>query len=88
MLYLVFSGSFIIVVTFSDDISWPCQKILLIITTVLGFWYLFVEIRDLTSSYEEYFKISWNYLDLGAIISAIVTSITWLINDILEFILL
>ncbi|KAF0431414.1 nudt9 protein [Gigaspora margarita] len=80
MVYLIFSGSFIIVATFSDDISWPCQKILLITTTVLGFWYLFVEIRDITSSFKVYIETSWNYLDLGAIISAIVTSITWLIN--------
>ncbi|KAF0431412.1 hypothetical protein F8M41_005394 [Gigaspora margarita] len=56
------------------------SKILLIISIVLGFWYLLVEIRDMISSYKAYFEISWNYLDLSAIISAIVTSIAWLIN--------
>ncbi|RIB23073.1 hypothetical protein C2G38_2139926 [Gigaspora rosea] len=80
MIYMVFFGSFIIVATLSDYISWPCQKILLIITTVLGFWHLFFEIRNITFSYKEYFSSLWNYLDLGAIIPAIVTSISWLIN--------
>ncbi|KAF0431419.1 wd-40 repeat protein [Gigaspora margarita] len=80
LVYLVFSSSFIIVATLSDYISWPCQKILLIITTVLGFWHLLVEIRNFTFSYKDYFESIWNYLDLGAIISAIVTSIIWLIN--------
>ncbi|RIB06797.1 hypothetical protein C2G38_484132 [Gigaspora rosea] len=80
IIYLVFSGSFIIVATLSDYISWPCQKILLIITTVLGLWHLFFEIRNATFSYKEYFESLWNYIDLGAIISAIVTSVIWLIN--------
>ncbi|KAF0447038.1 transient receptor potential cation channel subfamily a member 1-like [Gigaspora margarita] len=57
MVYLVFSGSFIIVATLSNDISWPCQKILLIITITLGFWYLFVEIRDINCSYKDYFEV-------------------------------
>ncbi|KAF0412145.1 transient receptor potential cation channel subfamily a member 1-like [Gigaspora margarita] len=80
LIYIVFFGSFIIVATLSHYISWPCQKILLIITTVLGFWHLFIEIRNITFSHKEYFESLWNYLDLGAIISAIITSIIWLIN--------
>ncbi|KAF0412146.1 transient receptor potential cation channel subfamily a member 1-like [Gigaspora margarita] len=80
MIYIVFSGSFIIIATLLDNISWPCQKILLITTITLGFWHLQVEIRNLTFSYKEYFESLWNYIDLGAIISAIVTSIIWLIN--------
>ncbi|KAF0431420.1 nudt9 protein [Gigaspora margarita] len=72
--------SFIIVATLSKFISWPCQMILLIITAVLGFWHLFFEICNFTFSHKEYFESLWNYLDLGAIISAIVTSIIWLIN--------
>ncbi|KAF0431422.1 transient receptor potential cation channel subfamily a member 1-like [Gigaspora margarita] len=80
IIYLVFFGSFIIVATLSKFISWPCQMILLIITAVLGFWHLFFEIHNFTFSHKEYFESLWNYLDLSAIISAIVTSIIWLIN--------
>ncbi|KAF0412140.1 transient receptor potential cation channel subfamily a member 1-like [Gigaspora margarita] len=80
MIYIVFFGSFTIVATLSTFISWPCQKILLITTTVLGFWHLQVEVRKITLSYKNYIRSLWNCLDLGTILSAIVTSIIWLRN--------
>ncbi|KAF0452879.1 hypothetical protein F8M41_001860 [Gigaspora margarita] len=63
-IYTIFLGSFIIVSTFSDNISWFYQQILLYIVIFLGFWHLFFEIRQLfIFSPVIYLSSSWNYLD-------------------------
>ncbi|KAF0511006.1 transient receptor potential cation channel subfamily a member 1-like [Gigaspora margarita] len=80
-IYTIFLGSFIIVSTLSDNISWFYQQILLYIIIILGFWHLFIEFRQLLIySPLNYLLSSWNYLDLAATISTTATSIYWLKN--------
>ncbi|CAG8596337.1 2876_t:CDS:2, partial [Ambispora leptoticha] len=50
------------------------------IAITLGFWHLFFEIRQFIYSPLEYFATAWNYFDLCAILSSIITSILWLYN--------
>ncbi|RIB06366.1 hypothetical protein C2G38_2253262 [Gigaspora rosea] len=73
--YTIFLGSFIIVSSFSDNISWFCQQIFLYTDIVLGFWHLFVEFRQFL------IYSPMNYLlNLAATLSTIATSIYWLKN--------
>ncbi|CAG8506102.1 8875_t:CDS:2, partial [Scutellospora calospora] len=76
--YTVFLCSFVIVATFSDNISWHYQKFFLTTAVILGFWHLFLEIRQFIHSPSNYLSSIWNYIDLSAVISTIVTSICWL----------
>ncbi|RIB06368.1 hypothetical protein C2G38_2148081 [Gigaspora rosea] len=80
-IYTIFLGSFIIVSTLSDNISWFYQQIFLYIVITLGFWHLFIEFRQLLiDSPLRYLSSSWNYLDLLATISTTAVSIYWLKN--------
>ncbi|KAF0461569.1 transient receptor potential cation channel subfamily a member 1-like [Gigaspora margarita] len=77
-IYTIFLGCFISISAFSNNISWFYQQILLYTVIILGFWHLFVEIRQLLIySPVNYLSSSWNYL---ATISTTATSIYWLKN--------
>ncbi|KAF0524645.1 hypothetical protein F8M41_015097 [Gigaspora margarita] len=63
-IYTIFLGSFIIVSTLSDNISWFYQKIFLYVVIILGFWHLFIELCQLfIYTPASYLTSSWNYLD-------------------------
>ncbi|KAF0527752.1 transient receptor potential cation channel subfamily a member 1-like [Gigaspora margarita] len=79
-IYTIFACSFITVVTLSDNISWNYQIFFLSIAVILGLWHLFFEFRQFYFSPIYYFSSTWNYIDLLAIISTILTSIYWLMN--------
>ncbi|RIB28678.1 hypothetical protein C2G38_1396515 [Gigaspora rosea] len=79
-IYTIFICSFITVVALSNKISWDYQIFFLNTAIILGFWHLFFEIRQFYYSPQQYFSSAWNYIDLPAIISTIITSVYWLMN--------
>ncbi|RIB00340.1 hypothetical protein C2G38_2234662 [Gigaspora rosea] len=78
MFYFVFAGCFLVVATFENELSKSVQLHLLFATIILGILHFTFELRQCIHSPKHWIRDVWNYLDVGAILYPVLTSVIWL----------